>query len=67
MKLIDLLNRMYRTVTVTITSGTVDCDYKVYVSCKKIERIPKDLINLIGNREVKDIYTLYDVIKITIE
>lgn len=63
MKLIDLLNCMNMIVTVSIM--TIDND--VYVSCTKLENIPVDLVNLIKDRKVKDVFTINDVIKITIE
>jgi len=63
MKLIDLLNCMNSIITVSIT--TIDND--IYVSCTKLENIPLDLINLIKDRKVKDIFTINDIIKITIE
>lgn len=67
MKLIDLLNCMNPTVVVTITIGADDWDFEVCVSSTKLERIPQELIQLIGERIVKDIYTINDVIKINIE
>lgn len=63
MKLIDLLNCMNMIVTVSIM--TIDND--VYVSCTKLENIPVDLVNLIKDRKVKDVFTINDIIKITIE
>lgn len=66
MKLIDLLNCMEDTVVISIVTGD-EWDYEVYVSDTKIARIPKDLISIVSNRIVKDIYTFNDVIKITVE
>lgn len=63
MKLIDLLNCMNIFVTVSIM--TIDND--VYVSCTKLENVPIDLINLIKDKKVKDVFTINDIIKITIE
>lgn len=67
MKLIDLLNCLYYGVTVSITTNSDEWNNKVYTSVTKISDLPQDLINLIKNRKVKNVYTLNDIIRIEIE